>query len=173
MNKFSYSNLPRINFLSRESIEKIVDTGFQLLEKIGVEIKFKGALDLLKKAGCEVDKEKNRVKIHSDLVKEAIKSAPLSIKVYSRDGKHDVVLEGDNVYFRPGSAAISILDSETMEIQDLLLKDSKDLVTVVDYLDNIQIQSGQVPRDVPELIIDRFRLYIPLSIQLNPYLLHP
>ncbi len=173
MSKFSYSNIPKISFLSRESIEEIVNISFQLLEKIGIEVKFRDALDLLRKAGCEIDEKRSRVKICSDLVKEAVKSAPSSIKIYSRDGKHDIVLEGDNVYFRPGSAAIFILDSETMEIRDLLLKDSKDLVTVVDYLGNIQIQSGQIPKDVPELISDRFRLYIPLKYSVKPVFAAP
>jgi len=168
MNKFSYANLPRMKILSEESIEKIVDVSFQLLERIGVEVKFKGALELLRSAGCEIDEKRSRVKIPPDLARKAVKSAPSSIKLHSRDGKHNVTLEGDNVFFRTGSAAISILDSETMEIRDLLLRDSRDLTIVTDYLNNIQIPSGQVPRDVPELIIDRFRLYVPIKYSVKP-----
>lgn len=166
MNKFSFSNLPRVHILSSESIRVIHEASINLLEKIGVLVQNGYVLKLLKDAGCVVD-ARQRVKIPEYLVNECIKSTPSSIKVYSRDGKHDLQVEGDNIYFNPGSAAVSILDSET--IRTPTLKDLVDLVVVVDYLSNIHAQSTAIiPSDVPEEVKDRVRLYIALKYSTKP-----
>lgn len=168
MNKFSLSNLPKAHILSSESIRVIHEASVNLLEKIGVLVQNEYVLKLLKNAGCEVN-TKQRVKIPEYLVNECIRSTPSSIKVYSRDGKHDLQVEEDNVYFNPGSAAVSILDSESEAIRTPTLKDLVNLVVVVDYLNNIHAQSTAiVPSDVPEEVKDRVRLYIALKYSTKP-----
>ncbi|MEM1546275.1 MAG: trimethylamine methyltransferase family protein [Candidatus Methanomethylicia archaeon] len=168
MSKFSFSNLPRIHFLSSESIRVIHEASISLLEKIGVLVQSKDVLKLLRDAGCEVN-ARGRVKIPEHLVNECIKSAPSSVRIYSRDGKHDLNVEGDNVYFNPGSAAISILDFETESIRPPTVRDLLNLVIVTDYLNNIHAQStALVPSDVPEEVKDRVRLYIALKYSTKP-----
>jgi trimethylamine--corrinoid protein Co-methyltransferase len=168
MSKFSFSNIPKIHFLSSESIRVIHEASIELLGKIGVLVQSRDVLKLLVDAGCEVD-SRNRVKIPEYLVNECIKSAPSSVRIYSRDGKHDLNVGGDNVYFNPGSAAISILDSETETIRTPTVRDLVDFVVVTDYLNNIHAQSTAiVPSDVPEEVKDRVRLYITLKYSTKP-----
>ena len=168
MSKFSFSNLPKIHFLSNESIRVIHGAGIDLLEKIGVLVQSRKVLRLLKDAGCEVN-ARGRVKIPESLVNECIKSAPSSVKIYSRDGRHDLHVGGDSVYFNPGSAAISILDFETEAIRPPTIRDLVDLTVITDYLSNIHAQStALVPSDVPEEVKDRVRLYITLKYSTKP-----
>jgi len=136
----------------------------KLLEEVGVMIYNEKALKLLADAGVEVDFDKKLVRIPQYLVKESLVKAPSTIKLYSRNGKNDRVLEGNKVTYNPGSAALFILDSKTGEVRRPLSGDLADLVKLTDALEYIQAQStALVVSDAPEDIVDRYRLYIVLK----------
>lgn len=169
MSKFSFSNLPKLSLLSKESIERIHSSSLELLERIGVSIDNDNALSILRKAGADVDAKKKHAKIPQQLVKEVLLDAPSGIKLYSRDGKHDLLLQGDKVHFDPGSAAVTILDPETNDVRKPALKDLRSFVIVTDCLRSIQAQStALVPSDVPDAIKDRMRLYVVLKHSVKP-----
>jgi trimethylamine--corrinoid protein Co-methyltransferase len=71
---------PRTTFLSREEIEAIHDASLQVLEKTGIKVMSKPALDILKKAGVKADYEKKRATIPVNLVEEALRRASETIK---------------------------------------------------------------------------------------------
>jgi trimethylamine--corrinoid protein Co-methyltransferase len=124
-------------------------------------------LRILRKAGCEI--ESNVVKIRESLVAEALKMAPSSFEIYTRDGNSRYTVGGDNVIFNPGSAAIFFSDRETGEIRRAKAKDFQELVRVADALGHIHAQSTSlVPSDVPEGISDLYRLYIILRNSAKP-----
>jgi trimethylamine--corrinoid protein Co-methyltransferase len=102
-------------------------------------------------------------------VKESLVKAPSTIRLYSRDGKHDILLEGNRVHYDPGSAALYLLDSRTGEIRRPVSKDLADFVRLADALDNIHAQStALVVSDVPDAIVDRYRLYVVLKNSPKP-----
>jgi trimethylamine--corrinoid protein Co-methyltransferase len=136
----------------------------KLLEDVGVLINNDKALKLLRENGVDVDFDRKIARIPQHLVKESLVKVPSSIRLHSRDGKNDRILDGDNVTFNPGSSALYFLDFETKEIRRPLTKDLIDLVKLTDALEHIQAQStALVVSDVPDEIVDRYRLYIVLK----------
>jgi len=164
MSKFSFSNAPRLQLLSRDQIESIHLASMKLLEEVGVKIYNDAALKLLVDAGVEVDFDNKLARIPQHLVKESLVKAPSTIRLYSRDGKHDRVLERNRITYNPGSTALFILDSKTNETRRPLSTDLADLVRLTDALEYIQAQStALVVSDVPEAIVDRYRLFVVLK----------
>ncbi|MEM3735066.1 MAG: trimethylamine methyltransferase family protein [Candidatus Bathyarchaeia archaeon] len=163
------SSLPKFQPLSEDEIESIHLASLRLLEEVGVKIYSENALKLLSGNGAEVDFDKKIAYIPQHLVKEALNKAPSTIKLYGRIRRHDRVLEGDTVTFNPGSSALYILDYETGEIRRPVSKDLENLVRLADALEHIQAQStAMVVSDVPQSIVDRYRLYIVLKNSSKP-----
>lgn len=164
MSKFSFSGRPTLQLISRDEVERIHVASMKLLEEVGVIIHNERALKLLDNGGVEVDFNKKIARIPQHLVKEALVKAPSTIRLYSRNGKHDRILEGGKVTYNPGSAALFFLDSKTGELRRPLSRDLADLVRLTDALEYIQAQStALVVSDVPEEIVDRYRLFIVLK----------
>lgn len=169
MTKMSFSSQPLLQLLSREEIETIHLSSLQVLEEVGVMIQSDAALKLVADAGVDVDASKKIARIPQHLVKESLVKAPSTIRLYSRDGKHDILLEGNRVHYDPGSAALYLLDSRTGEIRRPVSKDLADFVRLADALDNIHAQStALVVSDVPDAIVDRYRLYVVLKNSPKP-----
>ncbi|MEM2137233.1 MAG: trimethylamine methyltransferase family protein, partial [Candidatus Methanomethylicia archaeon] len=103
---------PLFQLLSKDEIEEIHFSSLRVLEEVGVKVDNDTALKLFQDNGCEVNSDKRIVYIPQYLVKEALSKAPSTIKLYGRSRKYDRVLEGNNVTFNPGSAALYILDYE-------------------------------------------------------------
>lgn len=165
----SKSSFPKFQPLSEDEIESIHLASLRLLEEVGVKIYSDAALKLLSDGGAEVDFNKKLAHIPQHLVKEALAKAPSTIKLYGRNRKHDRILEGDTVTFNPGSSALYILDYEKNEIRKPLSKDLAELVRLTDALDHIHAQStAMVVSDVPQAIVDRYRLYIVLKNSSKP-----
>jgi len=164
MSKFSFSGSPTLQLLSRDDVESIHLASMKVLEEVGVKIYNDTVLKLLADAGVEVDFDKKLARFPQYIVKESLVKAPSTIKLYSRDGKNDRILEGNKVTYNPSSAALYILDSKTGEVRCPLSRDLADLVKLTDALEYIQAQStALVVSDAPENIVDRYRLYIALK----------
>jgi len=164
MEKLSFSNRPKLQLLSREQIETIHLSSLKILEEVGVMIQGEGALRLLADSGAEVEPTKRVARIPPRLTKEALTRAPSTIRLYSRDGRHDVLLEDDRVYYDPGSAALNLLDSQTLEVRRPVSQDLADFTRLTDAMQNIQVQStALVVSDVPDAVVDRYRLYVALK----------
>ena len=160
---------PTIKILEEEIKEKVFVEAMEILDEIGFFVENQEAIEILQNADLNVDTEKKKVKIPPDLVKKSLKSAPSSITLYDREGEEVVKLEGDNICFDPGSAALNVLDSETNEIRSAVTKDFVEFTKVVEQLDHIQAQSTAIIcSDVPEEIGDRYRLYLALIYSKKP-----
>lgn len=169
MNDHIIKNTPNLRFLSNEAIERVHESSIQLLEDVGVTVESGEALNILREGGADIDESRKKAKIPSSLIEEALRKTPHRLTVYSRDGKHDLNLTENNVYFDPGSAAISLLDYGEEEPRPPTLKDVRDFAVVVDSLKNIQAQStALVPMDLPENLRDRIRLYVVLKYSTKP-----
>ncbi|MEM3564126.1 MAG: trimethylamine methyltransferase family protein [Candidatus Jordarchaeaceae archaeon] len=158
---------PTISLLQEETIKEIISSALRILEDPGIEIDNSEVLNILKQNGVMVDLEKKRAKLPEDLVKKCVKSAPKEVKLYSRDGKHFLLLKGNNVHFDPGSAAINILDDGV--IRKPVSSDLEKFVRLADFLEFIHAQStALVITDVPERFVDRYRLYLVLKNSTKP-----
>jgi len=160
---------PTIRVLDDELIEKVVSEAFEILEEIGVFVENQEAVDILQKQGINVETESKKARLPTDLVKKCLKSAPSSITLFDREGNEAVKLEGNNICFDPGSAALRVLDPETNEIREAYTKDFVDFCKVVDQLEHLHAQSTAIIcSDVPEEVSDRYRLYLNLLFSKKP-----
>jgi trimethylamine--corrinoid protein Co-methyltransferase len=158
---------PILTLLEEDSIKEIYGAALRILEDTGVEIDNDEVLELLHQNGVKVNFDNKRVQFPKDLVKKCVKSAPPEVKLYSRDGKHNLLLKENNVYFDPGSAAINILNDGI--IRKPVSDDFEKFVRLADYLKHIQAQStALVMTDIPERFVDRYRLYIVLKNSTKP-----
>ena len=141
----------------------------KILEEVGVAVQSDIALAILSQAGAEVRHDKKVARIPQHLVRDALSKAPSTIRLHSRDGKNDLLLEGNHTHYNPGSAAYYLLDSRTGETRRPTSRDLADFARLVDGLTNIQAEStALVVADVPDAIVDRYRLYIVLKNSSKP-----
>jgi trimethylamine--corrinoid protein Co-methyltransferase len=158
---------PKLDMLSESFIDQIVSEALDVLEKTGVLVENDEAIRLLTDAGCECKEQ--TVLFKENLVEEALKTTPHSIKVYDRSGDLAMNIEGDAIHFNPGSGALTILDPATLEERDPVTKDLIRYATLTDALPNIAAQSTEmISTDVPKAMQDRYRLYIGLQFCKKP-----
>jgi trimethylamine:corrinoid methyltransferase-like protein len=101
---------PGISFLSQDELKTIHNASLQVLGKTGIKVMSKKALDVLQEAGAKVDYEKKRATIPADVVEEAVKRYPKTIKYCARNPKYDFVLDRKEVHFTTDGYAPFIKD---------------------------------------------------------------
>jgi trimethylamine--corrinoid protein Co-methyltransferase len=155
--------------LSDELIDQIIAEGFELLMDPGVRVHNGAALELLADAGAEVDFESQIAYIPQPVAERALETAPAEFKLYDLQGEPVVHYGGDSVQFDPGSAAITVLDSETKEQRAPVTADFVEFVKLVEALPQLDAQStALICADVPEEIGDLYRLYLALNYMRKP-----
>jgi trimethylamine--corrinoid protein Co-methyltransferase len=157
---------PKVTMLSKEMIERVVDEALVILENVGVFVANDQARRLLKDRGCRTEE---RVHIPREIVQECLKTTPSSVHLYDREGEQPLSLEGDNVYFDPGSSVLQFLDYETMEVKKPSTRDYVNFTRVTGHMEHIKAQStAMVCADVAKEILDSYRLYLSLSFCHKP-----
>jgi trimethylamine--corrinoid protein Co-methyltransferase len=116
---------------------KIADAAFEVLAKSGMAVYSDAAIEAFRVAGAEVDEQRRVVRLSRSLLEDAIDSNPSAITLYSRDGRHDAVLERNRVHYSSGGTAIYVLDPDTgtrrhSSTEDVILN-----ARFVDALENI------------------------------------
>ena len=155
--------------LSLSLLAQILDEAFQLLVDPGVRVHNEAAQALLAEAGAAVDRETQVVRIPERVARQALDTAPRAFDLYDLDGNRAVHYGGDAVQFDPGSAAISILDSQTQKQRPPVTADFIRFVQLVETLPQIDAQStAMVCADVVEEIGDLYRLYLALLHMRKP-----
>ena len=101
--------------LSDKDIENIHDTSIKILTRVGFEISFPPALELLQKHGAAVDYSKNRVYLTRESISRCIKQAPAEFTFYGLEEGKEIVLGGKRVHFGTGGKALYVLDRDRKE----------------------------------------------------------
>ncbi len=130
---------PRISFLSQDEIETIHNASVKVLENTGIEVMSKEALDILKKAGARVDYERSHATIPRNLVEEALKRAPKTIKYCARNAKYDFVLNKQEPHFCADGGPPFIFDWETGKRRYSTSEDIARCSVIADYLDHVNL----------------------------------
>ena len=160
---------PKLELINNQQVEKILDQAYLILEKVGVLVENEEAMQLLGDAGAKVDFQHQKAFFPKSLIESSVKSAPGSITVYDRNGEAALNLEGDNIHFDPGSAALTILDWKTQRQRKPVTQDLINFSRLTDNMKNVAAQStGLISTDVPKEIQDRYRLYIALLNSSKP-----
>ncbi|NOZ60917.1 MAG: hypothetical protein GXO74_04480 [Calditrichaeota bacterium] len=160
---------PSLTLLSEDSIQRILEQSYLVLNKVGVLIENEEALKLLGDAGAKVDLAKQKAFFPENIIESSLKSALSSISVFDRNGDLKMSLQGNEVHFDPGSAALTILDWENQRARKAVTRDLIQFFQVVNSLDNLAAQStGLISSDVPREIQDRYRLFLALQHGTKP-----
>ena len=140
---------PRLSMFTNQDCLRIHRASLAILHRTGVEVFGEAGLKLFKEAGANVDG--NRVRLPASLVEWALASVPGSFDLYRR-GSVEVALhlDGQQVYFGPGSDTLRYLDPRSGERREFQMEDLIDTMHVLDGLPEIGfLMSVGIPRDVP------------------------
>ncbi|NQT94467.1 MAG: trimethylamine methyltransferase family protein [Lentisphaerae bacterium] len=151
--------------LSDSDVKRIADAAFDVLEKSGMAVYSDTAFEALRKTGASVDEQTRIVHFPRSLIEDAVASNPSSITLCSRDGKHDVVLEGSRVHYGTGGTALYVLDPDGGHRREAKVSDIVLNARLVDALDNVHLHTINVfPHDVEDTDdIDVNRFYHSLN----------
>ena len=150
--------------LTPDDIARINETVLRIIEEIGCEVNSDRALVALEKAGAQVDREKHRVRLSRDIVKELIGRAPSVVTLCGRDEKDDIRLGGSRVYTGTGGTALNIYEPGTGESRPAALDDLKNIARIVDRLDNIHLfLLPTYPNELPVEQVDVNRFFTGLD----------
>jgi len=142
-----------LNLLSKSELDKIHNATLEILENPGLIIPSKLALEILERAGANVNHGKNSVTIPSSIVEEALKKAPKTIRYSARNPKHDILLEKKRTHFTTDGYGIFIRDIETGERRNSTIKDLAQWAKIVNFLSEIHVLwPSLTPIDLPEQI---------------------
>src|SRR5262245_48476836 len=95
---------PKYEYLPTEGIETIHETTLRVLEEFGIAFNHDEAVDILERAGCEVDREAlpaPLVKFPRGLVMEQIGKAPSEFTIYARNPKNNIIMGGNHMVLAP------------------------------------------------------------------------
>ncbi len=146
---------PKLTMLDREDCLRIHRASCEILRKTGVQVHSQAGLKLLGEAGAVINNKADKLhplaKIPPSLVEWALASAPSAFNLYKRGTDEvRVKLDGEQVYFGPGSDTLRYLDPRSGERRDYKLADLADCMHVCDALPEIGfVMSVGIPRDAP------------------------
>ncbi len=160
---------PKLEFLSRETVERAIDEAYDLLMDPGVRVHYGEALQLLADGGATVDMESKIAKIPRSLAESAVETAPSSFHLHNLDGEPVVHYGGDDVHFDPGSTAIEIIDYGDNQSREPVTADCENFVRLAEMLPQIDaVATSIVCGDVPKTMGDWYRLYLLLLYARKP-----
>ena len=158
--RYNYTHFasPQFRLLSDSQLEELHLAVLQILERTGVAFECQEAIELLDGAGADVSNP-DRVKIPSYLVEQALRTAPKTITIYTRDGEPAMVLNGTGSHFIGVADCPEYLDPRIRKRRETYVEDIDDMARVVDALPNIEgvMSAGNHPT-VPGTISDRVSL---------------
>ena len=99
-----------VDLLSEEQVERIHQASLAVLRDMGVEFMSDEALDVLERAGADVDRDTQIVRFDPDLVLESIAKAPAEFDVEPRNPERSFHVGGDHMVFTLVSSAPNIND---------------------------------------------------------------
>ncbi len=164
-------NTPQFKKLSDDQLERIHHASLEILDRTGVCLYDRQALDLFKKAGVKVVEE-TKVHIPPGLVEWALSVAPKRVVLCDRHGRRVMPLERNNVFFGPGSDCPNILDHRTGERRPGTLQDIVEGMRVCDASPNIDfLMSMFIASDIEDQeVADRYQMRAMLMNSTKPIL---
>jgi trimethylamine--corrinoid protein Co-methyltransferase len=97
--------------LTQDQVERIHHAALEILEEVGLKVRYEPAREVFKQHGCSVDGE--RVKFPRAVVEKYRRMYPASFTFYGRDPKFDKTIPQDSPVFITASSAPDIIDPVT------------------------------------------------------------
>ena len=99
-----------LELLSAEQVERVHQASLTVLRDMGVEFMSSEALDVLEKAGADVNRDTQVVRFDPGLIAESLSLAPAEFDVEARNPEHSFHIGGDHMVFTLVSSAPNIND---------------------------------------------------------------
>jgi len=142
----------KLNPLTEKQVERIHDSGLNILQEVGIKADSERYLQLLEKNGANVDLKERRARLPEGMVEKFVSMAPSTVTLYGREEENDLELADRKAYFGTGGAAVNVLDLDArVRTRASTLEDQLKLAKLVEGLENVHFfQAPVVPTDVPE-----------------------
>lgn len=158
----SYSTL-----LTQEQVERIHAASLEILEEVGLKVRFEPARELFKKHGCHVEDE--RVKFPRAVVEKYRVMAPSSFKFGARDPKFDKTIPQDSPIIVTASSAPDIIDPVTGQERRATSSDIAQIAHLVNELPGYDVFSiSTLADDAPANQFTVSRLYPSIKYCVKP-----
>src|SRR5215510_14280310 len=99
--------------LTQEQIERVHEASLEILQEVGLKVRFKPARELFEKHGCITSADSEIVKFPREVVEKYRKMAPPKFTFYARDPKLDKTIPDDSPVIVTASSAPDIIDPVT------------------------------------------------------------
>jgi len=160
---------PKLQLLSPELVDQIIDEAFQLLISPGIKVQLKEARDLLGSNGAKVKESIEVVSIPERVARKALETVPNEFSVFDKLGNPNIRYGGDAVHFDPGSSGVNILDPDSLQHKPAVTQDLVDIIKITESLPQYDAQSTSVVcSEIPKDIGDLYRLYLVLLLSNKP-----
>ncbi len=160
---------PLIQLFDPDTVEQIIQEAYELLLDPGVNIQNLNCLKMLAENGVTVNYENFQAKFPEIISRAALQLAPAGFSLYNFEGEGTIHYGSDQVYFSPGSSALTVLDQDSQQIRPGLTDDLVSLIKTVESLEDLDAQSTAIVcSDVPQEIADLYRLYLALIYSSKP-----
>ena len=139
---------PQIVF-SDDHVEAIHASALRVLEELGIRILLPEGREIFRNAGAIVDDETQMVQIGSDLVDQALKSAPRSIRLRAACQEREQLFEPGAMLFAAGAGCPNVYDMQRGR-RPGSLRDYEETLKLQQSFDVIHIHGPSAePQDVP------------------------
>ena len=153
--------------LTQEQVERIHDASLELLEEVGLKVRYEPARELFKQHGCSVDGE--RVKFPRAVVEKYRKLAPPTFTFHGRDPKFDKTIPQDSPVIVTASSAPDIIDPVTGVERRAESKDIARIAHLINELPGYDMFSiSTLADDAPAAQFTISRLYPSIKYCLKP-----
>jgi trimethylamine--corrinoid protein Co-methyltransferase len=163
--------LKKVEPFSKNELELIHSKSIQLLSEVGLKIDAQDTRELLKAYGAMVNEETHFVRFPETLVKEKLKLAPNSFRLYGPDGSFWFEVNTETIQFATIGTPVKISDeSKKGGVRKTLLSDTIQQIKIVDSLENIVCSHVDVwPNDISYITIHAHCIYEWVKNTKKPY----
>ncbi len=153
--------------LTQEQVERVHEASLEILEEVGLKVRFAPARELFKHHGCIVEEE--RVKFPREVVEKYRRMYPSSFTFYARDPKFDKTIPKDSPVIVTASSAPDIIDPLTGQERRATSSDIARIAHLVNELPGYDIFSiSTLADDAPPDQFTISRLFPALKYCLKP-----
>lgn len=147
---------PQLTLLNQEQIQQVHGFALRILSETGVRVDSPSVVDRLVKTG-QVRVEGRSVKLSSELVESALRSAPSTIQMYDRRGNPVFYLGDDRLRFGIGVTALYYQEPVTENLEPFTRQHMRDLTRLGSVLPRYDVISTPgILSDVPPRFSDLY-----------------
>src|SRR5215216_534677 len=155
--------------LTQDQVQRIHDASLEILEEVGVKVRYEPARALFARHGCSVDSETNIVKFPRAVVENYRGMAPPKFTFHARDPKFDKTIPDDSPVIVTASSAPNIIDPVTGKERRAESGDIARIAHLINELPGYDMFSiSTLAEDAPKDQFTISRLYPALKYCLKP-----